>query len=81
MSIIDLRAATAIMSLRQEQARKEAESRALRSQAEGSNQSWFAQHGSWLLAQAGRLLVFWGERLEAYDPRHIRPAESTLGSN
>lgn len=81
MNVVNLRAATAVMSLRQEQARLEAEARALRSQAERPKGPWAAQHGSRFLCQAGRLLVFWGERLTAYDPRQILPAESNLGSN
>ena len=61
---IDYRMAEALIDLRVEEMRREAETRRLIRQARGRRPGWGAQPICWLLGHLGRLLVALGRRLQ-----------------
>ena len=72
----DLRAANALMDMRLDETRQQAESRDLRQQAGLAEQGWLHQQSCWLLCQVGQLLTTMGQRLEQIGLPESFPIES-----
>jgi len=64
MVFIGVAEARVLMETRIEDARREAERRALLASIPEARPGWLCFHGAWLLKQMGRQLVVLGERLE-----------------
>lgn len=76
MSSTDLRAVNALMDMRLDEARQDAESHDLRQQAGLTELGWLHQQRCWLLCQAGQLLSAMGQRLERLGLPESVPIES-----
>ncbi len=72
----DLRAINALMDMRLDEARQQAESRDLWQQAGLEELGWLHQQRSWLLCQVGQLLTTLGQRLEQIGLPESFPIES-----